>query len=130
MASSILRVKTTIKKDLFDQNIFALKQAASDGIYNVMVGARDYVRPLTPRATRHRNGGPRLSEPTIYKYDNGTCSLQWRANNLGFYYGSIQNERGDFAHPNGGGPGFAEAAEAYIEKYTPQAISELYEAEG
>lgn len=128
--SNILRIKSTLKKDLFDHNIFALKQAASDGIYNTMVAARDYVYPLTPRATHHRNPGPRLSSPEIHRYDNGTCSLQWRAVNNGFYYGTIQNEDTSMSHPNGGGPGFADAAEAFITKYAPQAISELYEAEG
>lgn len=128
--SNILRIKSTLKKDLFDHNIFALKKAASDGIYNTMVAARDYVSPLTPRSTYHRNGGPRLSSPEIHRYDNGTCSLQWRAVNRGFYYGTIQNDNTSFAHPNGGGPGFADVAEEYITKRTPQAISELFEAEG
>lgn len=133
MASNgIISVKCSINKDRFADLSSDLRQSASDGIYDALVYARDAVRPYTPFMPDklRRHGGPHLNQPEIHRYSNGTSSIQWRANNKGYYYAAIQNNNPMFYHPNGGEPGFIDAVYDSFSRNAPEIIVNLMHSKG
>ena len=130
MASEILSIKCQIDTDKFDIFTHDMRQAVADGIYDTVVQAKDTVAAYTPYDPKHAHGGPHLNEPSIYRYENGTVSLQWRANNKGFYYAQIQNSDYTLNHPHGGRAGFADDAKQIIEENTPTKISSSLRSRG
>ena len=130
MAGGIVSIKCRIDVDKFDILTADLRQSTSDGVYDAMVQARDAVRPLTPFDPKHRHGGPHLNQPEIHRYDNGTVSMQWRANNKGFYYAGIQNDDYSLNHPHGGGPGFINQVYEGFSQNAPEIITNLMHSKG
>lgn len=124
MAEGLISLKVTIPVDIIDNVINDYKQTIKDGLYDVVEYAKNTVAAYTPYDPVHKNGGPHLNNPTLRQYDNGTVSLQWRANNQGFYYADIQNSDWSLNHRAGERAGFIDDAQEIVKENAPGFIAE------